>query len=896
MCSCSVQRHNTPFSRQYAAFITRYNIHYNGDKHFRETLADIESGAEDDYTRLLPMHPVEAPGYNAGASGAGAFDRSIEKAQKAIQTRSIKKKPRRNPGQSRDPAYREWMKRDEYNPFLQNDWLLLGKSQYFNGDFGNAAATFMYIAKHFTWLPATVTEARLWQARSYVSLGWLDEADIILSRISPSQIDGNADLAYLYNYVNADYRIHRRQYGAALPYLQAAASSASGRQKSRLTFLSGQLLQLTGDKTGAREAFRRAAAGASTPYDTKINARIKQSEVVSDNDVRSEIKALQRMTRYERNKQYATRIYYAIGNLQLSLGDTVAAVSSYMHAVDANDLDSPGIAQARLALGAIYYRQRKYLLAQPCYAAALPLIDRDLPGYDSIAHRSDMLDRLAVYARNAILQDSLIKLAALSPQEQRAAAEAMADAQLRSEQAEAKARADAQNLSIRQPQSNAGVPGAYARQFSINNDDSWYFYNPAVRNAGMSEFQRLWGARKLEDDWRRNNKYTFATDDFDQDTADDESDVAHQHHHADTIARSVSADPRRPEFYLAQIPSTPAALASANEIVQESLYNIGLILKDDLDDASGATAEWQRLLARYPDNAYKLDIYYNMYMMEMRQAHPRDAEHWRQLILSDFPDSPYGIALKNDSYFQDIMRMDHAQEQLYADTYRQYLANDNDSVHAAATYMQRAYPTSPLMPRFMLLDALAYLTDGKPGQFRATLRDLVARYPDADNSALASAWLKGIAQGRTLYSHAENMHGMAWTVPADTDTTDIDSLHNASDPFTRDPSSPQVIALVFEADAVSPNELLYQIARHNFSAFVVRDFDLEVLSMGNLGIILISGFDNIDDVNLYKSVMNRSETFALPAQVRMVSMSRHDFSTLLRQGLTLDHYFRPSQP
>ena len=41
-------------------------------------------------------------------------------------------------------------------------------------------------------------------------------------------------------------------------------------------------------------------------------------------------------------------------------------------------------------------------------------------------------------------------------------------------------------------------------------DKSWYFYNSMTKNQGKNEFQRRWGARKLEDDWRRRNKTTFS--------------------------------------------------------------------------------------------------------------------------------------------------------------------------------------------------------------------------------------------------------------------------------------------------------------------------------------------------------------------------------------------------
>ena len=165
LSGCSLRK-NTAATRKYQAFITRYNIYYNGDEHYKETLKQMETNYEDDYSQLLFAHPADARRDESAPQPSGDFTRSIEKAQKAIQLRSIKKKPAKKAGKSSDPAYKAWMKRDEYNPFLHNAWMMMGRSQYNNGDFLGAAATFYYITRHFSWLPATVTEARIWPVSS----------------------------------------------------------------------------------------------------------------------------------------------------------------------------------------------------------------------------------------------------------------------------------------------------------------------------------------------------------------------------------------------------------------------------------------------------------------------------------------------------------------------------------------------------------------------------------------------------------------------------------------------------------------------------------------------------------------------------------------------------------
>ena len=237
--ACSPKK-NTAASRNYQAFITRYNIYYNGDTHFRETLADMESKYEDDYSRQVFMHPVEAKSDPLLPQPSGNFDRSIEKAQKAIQLRSIKKRPKKKAGKSSDPKYKEWMKREEYNPFLHNAWMMMGRSQYYNGDFLGAASTFFYISRHFKWLPETVVESKLMQALSYVSLDWLFEAENIITRIKPEELTTKR-LRELYNFVYADFQ-------QLCPTLAPPPKKHREHRKHDLTFCSDKYIHGSGRK------------------------------------------------------------------------------------------------------------------------------------------------------------------------------------------------------------------------------------------------------------------------------------------------------------------------------------------------------------------------------------------------------------------------------------------------------------------------------------------------------------------------------------------------------------------------------------------------------------------------------------------------------------------------
>ena len=249
LTACSPKK-NTAATRSYQAFITRYNIYFNGDEHYKETMKTMVDSYEDDYSQLLFAHPADARSNPQAPQPQGDFKRSIEKAQKAIQLRSIKKRPAKKAGKGSDPAYKEWMKRDEYNPFLHNAWMMMGRSQYNNGDFLGAASTFYYIVRHFSWLPNTVTEAKIWQARSYAAMGWEFEAENILTKI-PEKALTSQKLKTLYNLVCGSYWVRSKEPFKAIPYLEEALRHSKGTQKSRISYLLGQLYSRQGNKTAA---------------------------------------------------------------------------------------------------------------------------------------------------------------------------------------------------------------------------------------------------------------------------------------------------------------------------------------------------------------------------------------------------------------------------------------------------------------------------------------------------------------------------------------------------------------------------------------------------------------------------------------------------------------------
>ena len=496
----------------------------------------------------------------------------------------------------------------------------------------------------------------------------------------------------------------------------------------------------------------------------------------------------------------------------------------------------------------------------------------------------------------------MLELAKLTPEEQRKVAERLAE---ELKEKERKAAEEARRQEYLAQQNAAGNQlQSNTTTYTLNTDKSWYFYNTATKNAGKTQFQKMWGSRKLEDDWRRSNKTTFSMSDFEEANYEEEEEtvmtdslgnplsdeqIAEVKKAEEELAREQ--DPHYPEYYLVQIPKTEEEIQTSHNVVQEGLFNMGIILKDKLEDVRAAENAFNELLERYPDNIYRLDVYYNMYLMYIRYGYADKAEQMRQLVLRDFADSKYGLALADPNYIENLRNMERVQEDMYAKTYDDYLNNRTQAVHDAYAEMMRRFPLSKIMPKFMLLHAMSYIPEKDYEKFRETLKELLVRYPETDITPLASSILKDMAQGRKVNEGATSMRGMIWSIRLTNDTTATDPNRELT-PFDPSKEGPHICLLTYPTDSVSSNRLLFDVAKHNFSTYAVRDFDIDRMTFGQLGIIVIKGFTSFADLEQYSRELFADKQVRITEKVKPVFISEKNFDLLLKEGRSFEEYFR----
>lgn len=894
--SCSTKK-NTKASRFYHAFNSRYNIYFNGKTSFDEALLSMQNGYKESYSDMILMYPVSAQPKDKQETG-GPFDRAIEKSNKAIKLHSIKAKPAKKPGWRNDPKKRAWQEQEEYNPFLKKCWLMMGQAQFYNADFLQASATFSYIARHYAHDEEVVAEARLWQARCYSEMDWFYEAEDILGKLNTNGIPRKNLNQYATVY--ADYLVKQKQYEEAVPYFKTAIKAEKNRrQRTRMKYLLGQIYAEQGQNGLAYQMFGQVIK-ANPPYELEFAARIRQTEVFTGGNFQKVVKMLGRMAKSDKNKDLLDQVYYALGNVYMSREDTASAIRNYELGVEKSTRNGLDKAICQIKLGDLYFQKRDYVKAQPNFSGALSGIRKEYKDYERVSKLSAILDELVVHVEAVHLQDSLQALAKMPEAERFAVIDKIIE-QVKKEEEEAKALAEKEAYLAEQEAKGTGIdrPGTETGGITLpttSGGTGFYFYNPQAVSQGKTAFQRKWGRRALEDNWRRRKKEMST---FNENMGDENENAAEgeagepDEMAADSLEAGLepvaSDDPKTREYYIQQLPLTPEDIDASNIIIEDGLYNMAMIYKDKLEDIPLATEAFEELERRFPKHNHLLESYYQVYLMALRSGNQALATAYKNKLTTAFPESDYAVAIADPNYEYNIRMMDWVQDSIYQETYKSYLAEDTVSVRRNFRDVSAKYPLADLLPKFMFLDALSYVQAGDAEGFKNALKALVEKYPTADVTELAGEMLKGVLRGRMMVQGG--IKGMSWNLRFGVGDDGTLSAADSARVFTAEPNTSYRMLLMYPAGTIDRNQLLFAVAAYNFANFMVKEFDLSFEEAGPMSMLTIHGFFNLDEILHYYKMIYGKDGYAaaLDKNVAILPISDDNYETLMR-GKTLEEY------
>lgn len=837
---CSTKNNNAA-TRSYHYVTARYNVYFNANKAFLKVDDEIHKSNKDNYSEILPVFPLSNP--ETAALAKGKMDYVLEKCQKTIKTHSIVKKPKKDPKRMRDPEYKAFLEKEEYNSMVQQAWLLMGKAQFYQSDFLAAVSTFSYIKRHFDDNKDVCVEASLWEARTFAELGWYYEAEESLKRIDEKTFTHHTNEIFVL--VKSDLLLKQGYYEEAIPFLLTAVDQSDRKDKARMSYILAQVYEKLGNYPEAYKWYEECLDN-NPLHELEFNAMLSQARCYQGKDIESLKAKLEKLIKKQSNSEYLDQIYFTIGELYQRNGNEQLAIKFYDKAINESIRGGIDKAKAQVALGEIYYSKENYLKAQPLYSEAIPLLPTTFENYPELSKKSLLLNDIAKNQQTIVLEDSLQYLSTLSKEQQIAIIEEVIKKRKEEEAEQQRKLEEAARIqSIRDQNAAMGQTNLSLGELA---DKSWYFYNPSLITRGRLDFQKTWGSRALEDDWRRSNKssnlwdFSSSEDEETQDSLAVADSVVEKQYTRDDV-----------EYYLRLIPQTPEQMATSNQNIENSLVNLFTIFESRMGDNDKARDVYDTLVARFPNSSQLDMVRYRLYQMYSRNNKTLDAKYIKEILYTKHPDSKYTRYLQGG--MPEPSTINEKVELLYRETYEAFKKGDANTVKKNAYIAETTYSEHELMPKFMFLSTVSTAKEDGNETFKANLQKLVEKYPNNEVSTISKNIVALMEQGKEVqssFSVTEIQQQREQTIV--TEEEFATNIQKAG--FSYDPESAHIFICIVEGEEDVKNKVLYSIAQFNFSRFLIKDFDLSVRKLDDGGFaIAVKGLMHLKEANWYQNMI-----------------------------------------
>ncbi len=830
--SCSVKKNNV-LSRAYHKTLAHYNGYFNARERVKQGAKTLAASQIDRYDRILTVFKYADP-----ALAKAVFpdmDEAIKKVSLVIQRHSMD------------------IDGKERNKWIDDSYLLIGIAQFYKHETWTAIESFQYVAAQYRSEPIRYN-ALLWLTQCYLRLGKMPDAEYLLTtlRDDPKM---PMELKATYHAIFGDYYLLQNEYEKAAEHLEKAVAMSKKRpDRIRYSFILGQIYQKLGEYPKAVTKYERVIK-LNPAYEMAFNARINRARCIDVNspDGKEIRKMLVKMLTDDKNLEYHDQIYYALAEISLKENNIPEAIDFLRKSAASSTTNTNQKALSYLKLAEIYFKEPNYKLAQTYYDSTATFLSQDYPDYLTIINTKTNLNKLIKNLNVILTEDSLQNLASKSPAEREMKIDLMIASE--NEEKERAAQAKAEQLKAQEdakqnqtgepsfnPQDNrpgATVPGG---------GGSWYFSNQSAISFGFNDFLRLWGDRKLEDNWRRATKSSFVEANNPEELGEEKDstevvDVATR----DSIMALDNS--KRKEAYLASIPVTPEQLARSNEKIVEAYYNVGLIYKEQLKDNKEAGKNFETLLSRYPENQYKIPTIYNLYRVYLALGDQEKSDYYKNIILNDYPDTEYARIILNPDYFKDMQKKVAIQKVFYENTYRAYLNKQYQDVIDRKTMADSLFPGTDLAPKFDFLKSMSIGKTRPMPEFEASLKSIVTRYPDDSVSVRAKEILA-------------LMNPAMMNAPKDTSAS-LKGDQPAPKPGVVEPPKPktmfvvnsdtaQYVLFVYRNNVISTNDLKIDLSNYNNKFFSVKKLQISSAFLGSeFQFVLIREFTNKEDALRY---------------------------------------------
>ena len=720
---------------------SHYNFYYNANNRLNLVIERAKLSNKDDYSKMLSFYPYSL---DNTASQKSDLDSVIYKSTAGILLHDLRS---------------EW---------VDNFYLLIGKSYFLKKDFDSAALTFQFInynlfprkkkddgynkivgsnegetgtgsvsiadkekrnivQKAFTQ-PASRNGALIWQIRTFTEQKEYGDAAGLISILQndknlPLRLKNDLEEAVSYWFFS------QNNFDSSAVHLQKALSNADTKDdKSRWEYLLAQMYELTGKFDEASVYYLKAARQTSDPV-MDIYARLSEAKMLRNvgnfKELDNTISNLLSMAKKDKYEPFRDIIYYSTGQLSLQKPDTLNGIIYYNKSVSYNNTESGYKDKSFFQLANIAFKQQRYKDAYSYYDSLSAAGNKSPEDSALIEDRKELLSRLVPKLMAIDREDSLQMVAALPPAERDAFLKKMVK-NYRKENGLKEEDDFAGNTLITFDNRNKEPVDLF--KASAANTGDWYFYNTSLRSKGFNEFKTKWGRRTNVDNWRRKS----AIDANVNSTGNSLSSLDPNAPDPLNKKGGNGANEKITEYsfdgLMAELPLSKEKIDTSNAVIARNLFEAAQIFQNELQDYQQAIALYEDFVRRFPTDFKLPDVYYGLAYCYNKLGNSAKASLYSNLLKTNFAGSDATKVLLNPSLLKKGEK-NPAVTSRYEAVYNMFVEGNFEQAINAKKKADSTYGNNYWSPQLLYIEAVYLIKERQDSAAISVLKNIETLYP-----------------------------------------------------------------------------------------------------------------------------------------------------------------------
>ncbi len=805
LTGCSAEKNNV-ISRTYHNTTAKFNPYFIANEHLKAVEAALVEQQDDNYNKILKVYPE--------------FDTTTISPMKPQLEDAIKKSSKAI----------DWHKNSK---MVEPSYILLGRSLFYLGEYEKSVTAYKIANKNILEkkdkAPDVRHEALIHLIRTYVDYKEYNNAIAVADFLKKESLSKkNKKLLYL----NKAYLYQKKEDRDSLVnnLIKAAPLMKKSEGKAKMYFIIGQVYQSLGFDALAYTNYTNCIK-SNPDYELSFYARLNRaqvSELSNSTDLKKTRKFYKKLLADAKNIEFKDKIYYDMAEFEAKQNNLDEAIAHYKSSVEASVNNNRQKAYSFWRLGQINYDHFKnFGLAKLYYDSTVQFMPKDEDSYATILQRQEVLDEFVTQLNTIHDQDSLLQLAAMDSV---ALSSYLDDVITREEEEMAKKQKEEEKQKAKAARRFGNDFGKKNNAFTRRDGDqeagTWYFYNVSAKSLGQAEFNRRWGNRTLEDNWRRANKEKVLVSNQNTDVAVGDGVEGEENEPVDQAAARLA---KKTALY-ATLPFTTEAKVTANKLIEEAYYKVGNIYNFNLIEKENALNTFDTLLTRFPTTEYEPEVLYQMYLIYKDKEDPNQ-EAYKKRILDKFPNSIYAKIILNPNYQEESKIASEKLKKVYKEAYKYYEMGDYVNATALINQGKRDFGVNDFSDNLHLLEILIIGKTLDVHNFQFALSSFSDKFPESELNEYVNSLLDA---SRELISEANASNEVKFIEY-------FDQTHS--------------FVLVYDFETEGENELPSRMEK-----FIQSNYPNQELNIGQL---ILTGSKSLIVVNQFQSKLEALTFFNL---------------------------------